>query len=254
MKSDVKNVYDDASLRISQIIERHFSNSLDIKNFEEIGTATELGKTSMKLLDIGCGNGNAAVWFAKAYPITIVGLDASPAMVKQAKAVVEKENLQNRIKVIEGDFQTQKFDEKFDVVFAIDVAMYFGDKKRFYGQLKDLVKPGGWIVTTDYISTEKRQDLLGVLAKWWGLANPPALRTLKTAIKELGLKEHKLIDASELQSKHWKGVLKKVVDREKQLTEAVKFEEIEKYLDGALQIIHSLNQEAHGYVFCILQT
>ena len=251
VSKDVKNVYNDSSLKISKIIERKYSNSLTEEVFRTIATTCGLDHRQSLILDIGCGNANAAIWFAKNYGAKITGIDLSPTMIAQANLNIESSGLENDIRVIEGDFRSASMQNGHDVVFAIDVAMYFEDKRELYGKLASLVRPGGWVVTTDYVGKGARADLLGELLSKWALATPPSFDQLSHAILSEGLEINTLKDSSPWQIAHWEDVKKRVLDHQEEILKAVGQQSFDVYLQSASMIIKALKENAHGYVFCI---
>lgn len=251
---DVKSVYNDASLVISKAIERRYSNSLTESNFEEIAQLTGLNQPPNKsILDIGCGNGNAAIWFAKSYPVKISAIDISPTMLSQAKASVEREGLSERISVSEMDFNSVASSEVYDVVFAIDVAMYFEDKEKLYGKLRQFLKPRGWVVTTDYASEGKTPEVFEELKKRWALAHPPNFHVLSDSIRHVGLTPTRLENASLWQINHWKEIQRRVEQKKSDILKLVSDTDYENYMRSAQMIVRSLEFHAHQYVFCIAQ-
>ncbi|MDH4467800.1 MAG: methyltransferase domain-containing protein [Bacteriovoracaceae bacterium] len=252
MSENVKTVYNDSSLKISKIIGRLYSNSLTEEVFKEIATTCNFQK-NLRILDIGCGNANAAIWFAKNYHVNVKGIDLSPSMVAQARENIEYEKLNDQIQISEMDFQSSFIEEKFDVIFAIDVAMYFENKKELYGKLRSFGSSGGWIVTTDYISKGGRPDLQANLISKWALAIPPTLDVLKNSILFNRVDIHKLQDASSWQLGHWEQVKNRVLECRAEIITAVGEDSYRAYLDAASQIISSINESAHGYVFTMLK-
>jgi len=174
-------------------------------------------------------------------------------MIAQAKTNIESENLTNQIQVSEIDFRSTLIQEKFDVIFAIDVAMYFKDKEELYGKLRSFGTPGGKIVTTDYITKGGRSDLLSKLISKWALAIPPTFDVLKNAILSNRLNILKLDDVSSWQISHWEDVKSRVLQCRAEILSTVDENSYNAYLDSASMIITSLKENSHGYVFTILK-
>ena len=75
----------------------------------------------MRLLDIGCGEGRNAVFFARnGYDVT--AFDLSPKGVEKTKALAEKAGV--HINAFEADLLTYRLEESFDILFSTGVFHY----------------------------------------------------------------------------------------------------------------------------------
>ncbi|KEF50891.1 uncharacterized protein A1O9_13061 [Exophiala aquamarina CBS 119918] len=107
------------------------------------------GKTSMEILDVGCGNGIWALDVAQAYPGTkVVGTDISSAQFPPAWTW-PKDCVFTTVDVLEP--VPQQYVGRFDVANARMVAgnLHGCDMNIFLGHLLRMLKPGGWIQCLD---------------------------------------------------------------------------------------------------------
>lgn len=105
-------------------------------------------KPGVRVLDVGCGIGGAALELAKRCDAEVVGIDLAPLMVQianeRAGATYPK------IKFHVGDIFEQDFAEPFDVVWSRDALLHIGRKAELFALLYKWLKPGGQLAITDY--------------------------------------------------------------------------------------------------------
>jgi SAM-dependent methyltransferase len=103
-----------------------------------------------RVLEIGCGPGLAlAAMCGRITTGRIVGLDHSPLMLRQAAR-------RNRHAIEEGRLQLHlggldalaAFSGDFDVVYSINVAMFWRDRSAALRGLRSVMRPHGLLVTT----------------------------------------------------------------------------------------------------------
>ncbi|NQT53831.1 class I SAM-dependent methyltransferase [bacterium] len=106
-----------------------------------------LGDVSgLRLLDLGCGAGEAAVHFAL-QGADVTAYDVSPGMLRLADAVAQHHGV--RIACRAGDASQLDFgDNTFDVVYAANV-LHHADTERTVDEIVRVLKPGGRLVSWD---------------------------------------------------------------------------------------------------------
>jgi len=101
-----------------------------------------------KILDVGCGNGKAAVFFAKRGG-QVEGIDISKNSVSFAKLLVAKHKVSNLVKIKVGDIHRLDFaDNCFDVVFARAV-LHHSQLEVAVKEIYRVLKPGGIALFSD---------------------------------------------------------------------------------------------------------
>lgn len=96
-----------------------------------------------KVLDIGCGKGNTAIFLAKEYGCGVVGVDLSKDMVEYAEEAARRAGLSDKISFQSCDAQRLPFpDASFDIVFA-ECSTVLMDKAKSFGEFLRVVKPCG---------------------------------------------------------------------------------------------------------------
>jgi SAM-dependent methyltransferase len=105
------------------------------------------------LLDIGCGGGKNVLNLTRAFDVT--GLDSSPAMLAQAKA------LNPGCTFVQGDMRTFGLDGTFDAVLVDDAISHMNCRADFVAAFRSAsahLKPGGVLVATPDVTSETFQQ------------------------------------------------------------------------------------------------
>lgn len=71
------------------------------------------------VLDIGCGSGRYMFRAAQNNAESIVGIDAAPGALEEARKIAADLGIEKNLEFIEGDFLDCPLDRKFDVIFAV---------------------------------------------------------------------------------------------------------------------------------------
>jgi phosphoethanolamine N-methyltransferase len=112
-----------------------------------------------RVLDYGCGLGGASVAIAtQLHAESVVGLDIDPGLVSRAQVLVNERGVSDRIALVEGTAAGLTFaDNEFDVVYVTAVSCHMPDLVTFFSEIKRVVKPGGWIVGSEWFVREDNQ-------------------------------------------------------------------------------------------------
>jgi ubiquinone/menaquinone biosynthesis C-methylase UbiE len=101
-----------------------------------------------RVLDVACGNGNAALAAARRYA-AVTGLDYVPALLERARARAAADGL--ALEVREGDAEAMPFaDASFDVVLSTFGVMFAPDQARAARELARVCRPGGRIALASW--------------------------------------------------------------------------------------------------------
>lgn len=104
----------------------------------------------IKLLDIGCGEGRNAVFFARnGYDVT--AFDSSAQGVEKTKLLAKKASV--KINVFQADVNEFKLSEEFDVLFSTGVLHYISADIRasIFENYKDFTNTGGLNVFSVFV-------------------------------------------------------------------------------------------------------
>ncbi|HEX6278249.1 MAG TPA: class I SAM-dependent methyltransferase [Polyangiaceae bacterium] len=142
-------------------------------DFAVIGTTLDLVGESLceavdleagtRVLDVACGNGNAALAAAHRFA-KVIGLDYVPALLERAGERARAERLD--IDFVEGDAERLPFPEaSFDAAVSTFGVMFAPDHVRAAHELVRVVRPGGKIALASWTPEGFIGQLLKVVAR-----------------------------------------------------------------------------------------
>ena len=98
----------------------------------------------MRLLDIGCGLGGAARYFADAHGCQVTGIDLSGEYVGVANALAARVGLAERVSCQAGSALALPFAPgSFDAAYMFHVGMNIEDKSRLFAEVRRVLAPSG---------------------------------------------------------------------------------------------------------------
>jgi len=103
-----------------------------------------------RLLEVGCGRGQFAVWLSKQKPnFEIIGLDFSEAAINLAtqRAMAERAG----VKFMQGDAQALPYaDDSFDILVSCECLEHVPNPSKMAREIARVLKPGGrFLLTTE---------------------------------------------------------------------------------------------------------
>lgn len=117
--------------------------------FENRYAAEVMGKLrGLRVLDLGCGWGEDAVWFAE-QGAHAVGIDISPKMLSLAAGFAVRKGVRNAVSPVRATAESLPFaDERFDVVFGRGT-LHHVDVPASLREVYRVLKPGGVAVFSE---------------------------------------------------------------------------------------------------------
>jgi SAM-dependent methyltransferase len=105
----------------------------------------------MRLLDVGCGPGTITADLARALaPGPVVGIDASPTVIEEARALPAPGGAARPPTFEVGDVYTLPFEDgTFDVVHAHQVLQHLGEPLSALAEMRRVCRPGGVVAVRD---------------------------------------------------------------------------------------------------------
>ncbi len=111
------------------------------------------------VLDVCCGMGGPARYFAYNYGCRVTGIDLTESRIDGARRLTELTGLQDRVSLFSGDALSMPFDdESFDVVVSQEAFCHVPMKDRLIAECVRVTKRGGRIAFTDILTTETTPD------------------------------------------------------------------------------------------------
>ncbi len=135
------------------------------------------GKKTLKVLDVGCGNGFSTIEYAKARAHDFYGVDFSPEMIKYAEAAKKKsaKKLKGKISFAQGDaLKIDAKDATYDIVTTdrcIVNLVTVEDQKACIKEIHRVLKKGGHAIICE--GTQQGFANINELRK---LANLPIMK------------------------------------------------------------------------------
>lgn len=142
----INQTYNEELLRCMDITERNdFYGIVAGRGIRFFGEKLALNPTS-HLLDLGCGIGGPARFFAKTYGCKVTGIDLSEFNCLTAKQRTKEAGLDHLVNFLHGDaLDVPLPQESFTHVFGCEAWCYFPDKVQLYRAAHQALKPGGII-------------------------------------------------------------------------------------------------------------
>jgi len=104
------------------------------------------------LLEVGCGNGVAAVFLSQKYGCNVVGIDSSERMIALAAKQAEAERLAYKVKFLVADAVNLPFpDSMFDTIICEAVFSTIVDKERAAKEFRRVLRSGGKLLMLDFV-------------------------------------------------------------------------------------------------------
>jgi SAM-dependent methyltransferase len=138
---------------------------------ERLCEAVDL-RAGERVLDVACGNGNAALAAARRF-CQVTGIDYVPALLERARRRAQAEGLEATFQ--EGDAEDLPFaDGSFDAVLSTCGAMFAPDQERTAAELLRVCRPGGRIGMVNWTPDSYVGELFRAIGRH--LPPPPGLR------------------------------------------------------------------------------
>ncbi|QBI21365.1 methyltransferase domain-containing protein [Egibacter rhizosphaerae] len=150
-------------------------------------------RNQQRVLDVGSGNGAAAVYLAVERGAHVVGLNLSERENDFARERVAEAGVDDQVEIRYGDFHTLPFDEgEFDVVWSQESLLHAVDKPRVLRECLRVLAPGGRLVLSDLlmradVPDDERQTLyarVGTPEMWDRDGYQRALRDAGFTVRE----------------------------------------------------------------------
>jgi ubiquinone/menaquinone biosynthesis C-methylase UbiE len=104
----------------------------------------------MRVLDVGCGIGGPARYFAKVFGCRVTGIDLTEEYVAVAAMLTERCGLTDQANFQCANAIDLPFEDScFDAVFCLNVSMNIEERRQLYGQVARVLKPGGQLAWSE---------------------------------------------------------------------------------------------------------
>lgn len=103
------------------------------------------------ILDIGCGLGGPARYFAARFNCTVSGVDITPPFVEAANKLTALLGLGARVFIVQGDGHHLPYEDGvFHGAYTQHVTMNVADRPRFFGEAWRVLRPAAFFALTEH--------------------------------------------------------------------------------------------------------
>ncbi len=141
-----------------------------------------------KVIDIGCGIGNPAIYLYNRFRCDVTGISNSPRGVDTSTLNAAKNTAEHKVRFLLADALSNRFeDNTFDVAWLLEMSHLIHEKDKLIAEAVRVLKPGGQIVLCDLMFkrsitareiTDSKADLIK-LEKSFGQAKMETMQHYK---------------------------------------------------------------------------
>lgn len=130
---------------------RPFYTRLVPGGLAQVPGLTERLEAGATVVDTACGAGNGLIRLAEFYPnARIIGVDGDAHSIEQARQLVERSGLSDRVSLVCSPLEQFTVDEPVTVVIN-NISMHeCRDIDQVTQNVRDALEPGGWFVISDF--------------------------------------------------------------------------------------------------------
>lgn len=165
-----------------------------------------------KILDVGCGLGGACRMMADEFGCNVTGADITQEFIRTARLLSELLGLQEKTHFIQADALNLPFeDESFDVVWTQHAQMNIENKRKFYAEIKRVLRKGGKFIYYDVFGDDVASLYYPV--PWTDEASSSFLISIAgidRLLKDLGLVKIETRDHTSLGLEFFNNVIQKI--------------------------------------------
>ena len=144
-REQVERMFDTISKEYDGL-NRVISFGIDVKWRKKVVNKVAATKPK-RILDVATGTGDLAINLAKTDAEEIIGLDISAGMLNVGKEKVAAKNLDDRIKMVQGDSENLPFEDNyFDAITVAFGIRNFETLEKGLAEILRVLKPGGIFV------------------------------------------------------------------------------------------------------------
>jgi ubiquinone/menaquinone biosynthesis C-methylase UbiE len=127
-------------------------------------------------LDVGCGNGAAAIVLARNHGLRVTGVDVDPEQIRLAREAAEGDD---HVRFFEADATRLPFaDGEFHIVASSKVTHHIPNWEAAFAEMARVVGPGGYLIYGDFVLPKVLASAASRILRGAGAPTAGALRAL----------------------------------------------------------------------------
>jgi len=172
-----------------------------------------------KILDVGCGIGGTALYFAQQFPAHVIGITLSPKQASRAIEKAREHQLSDRLSFQVADALAMPFaDQSFDLVWSLESGEHMADKQKFLQECYRVLQPQGRLVLATWCHrpsqlqplSKYEQEMLERIYRVYCLPYVVSLPDYQAIAVSCGFVDIKTADWSEQVAPFWQAVWQSV--------------------------------------------
>lgn len=150
---------------------------------------------SCRVLDAGCGVGGSAIWLAREFQASVVGITLDPGQVELARDFAEQQAV-TKVAFEVMDFAATTFPARsFDVVWNLESLSHCAEPLAYLAHVHELLRDGGRFTCADFFRGSAGDPAdCEAMCQGWVLANLQALETVAVQLERLGFVDVEIVD------------------------------------------------------------
>ena len=190
--------------------------------------------TNIKLLDLGSGYGGATRYLAKNFGFQVTCLNLSKTQNERNRSLNKKQNLDNLITVVEGNFEDIPYPEdSFNIVWSQDAIVHSANRELVVQEVVRVLNDSGEFIFTDLMQTNDcPKSILKPVLDRIQLDSLGSFGFYVEQGRKFGVKKTEVQDLSEHLTTHYQRVMEETQDRYNEMVEVCGKEYIDKMIQG----------------------
>jgi tocopherol O-methyltransferase len=124
-----------------------------------LSEAADIG-AGERVLDIGCGAGEGAVWLARTRGVTVLGVDIGEHQLERAREYARENDVADQVSFARDDFHELATvpDDSMDVVWGLEAVSHSPDRAQVLDQARRVLVADGRVALTDIFLRSDTDD------------------------------------------------------------------------------------------------
>lgn len=244
-------MYDESHVQISRLIGRQYNNPLGADAFQLLKRLVGDSPEPVNLLDVGCGRGRTALWWARR-GARVVAFDPSSAMLAEAQRLLENFGLAEAVTFSCTDLENFRSEQLFDLVVVHDVLCYSDDRARDLGRILDHCRPQARVSLTDYFGDIAAPSVAEIVEAW-GIRAPLPFEDYGRLLGNLGGDVLLLCETTRRYRDHWTEIRKRIEFRRSLILDQIDSSAVERFEQQIDSIEKAVEDRHFGHLWAILE-